>query len=131
MSIHLRAFTTFLVLTCLVGPVNAQPASTLVSYSVVCDDPSLKIVFEQKVVALIQATKGFAVDTTGKADLRILFAVAPVKRRKDKEEELLSLAVATLGLNRDRITHFENRIFPPQGYEDGLSKLIPDILGRK
>ena len=82
-------------------------------------------------VAAIQSTKGFAVDTTGKADLKLLFAVAPLKRKKDKDEELVGMAVATLGMRSGSVTHFENRILPPNGYEDGVARLVPSILGRK
>ncbi|WP_140637447.1 hypothetical protein [Methylibium rhizosphaerae] len=112
-------------------PANAQSSSTLVSYEVVCEDASLKVVFEQKVVGVIHAAQGFAIDPTGKAELKLLFAVAPVKRKKGGEEELLSLAVATLGLRNGKVFHFENRTFPPNGYEGGLSSLIPTMLKEK
>jgi hypothetical protein len=111
--------------------LQAQAAPVPVAYDVVCDDANMKLVFEQKVVAAIKSTKGHVVDTAGKADTKLLFAVAPVKRKKDGSDETLGFAVATLAIRNGAVTNFENRFFTPGGYEQGIAQVIPQTLGKK
>ena len=118
-----------LILFSQVDPVMAQATPTLVSYSVVCDDPNIKLIVEQKVVAAIQGLKGYSVDTLGKSETKLVFVVATFKRKKEKGEDVVGLAVATLGHQGGKITHFENRTFSLETYEDGLTKLVPHMLG--
>jgi hypothetical protein len=109
--------------------VNAAPIQ--VAYQVVCDDGSLKLVFEQKVVATIQSMKGYAVDPSGKAEIKISFAVASIKKKKEKHEETVGLAIATVTTKNGQISFFENRHVVPDAYEKTLTEIIPQAIGGK
>ena len=128
-----RRLVSTLIVATLLSPFlgAAQPQPTLVAYNVVCDDPNIKLIVEQKLVAAIQGVKGFAIDPTGKADLKLFLAVAPIKRKRDKVEETFGLSIATLGLRGAVVIHFDNGLFPPDGYEQGVEKLVAYVLGRK
>jgi hypothetical protein len=113
----------------LMQTVNAAPIQ--VAFQVVCDDGSLKLVFEQKVVATIQSMKGYAVDSSGKAEIKVNFAVASIKKKKEKHDETVGLAIATVTTKNGTISFFENRHVAPDAYEKTLTELIPQAIGAK
>ena len=99
-----------------IAPVcMAQPGPTPVAYSVVCDDYALKLVIEQKLVTAIQAVKGFAVDPSGKEQLRLLLAVAAIKRKKDKVDETLGLSIEPLASEVLRSSTLRTSCLPRTG----------------